>query len=253
MDAGLAEIGKAYQASNTNTGWGPSATKLDETQGQGQEQTDPRILETYLKLFSDKDLAKLPVSWSGVENSRGNKSYGANVSFQEIMRQGQTSHKALASDEGIKNLSETLQDYVIGLHENAKLIDQEMACDLLEIFQNPKNVDFFLKNYQVPEQEKSKSFKEEVHEIYSEKLGKAQQVVASATTNAAAKVSEKVKGTISETINAAVFYNGVDKDPRIQRLNNGEAGKTWGKIRERPCGSMSLWASTPSKEKPWRP
>jgi hypothetical protein len=76
-------------------------------------------------------------------------------------------------------------------------------------------VEFFLENYKVPEQEKPKpSFKDELQELFREKLGKAQQVISSTIQSAAEKVKNHSAGPTGP-ITQAVFLNGLKNDPNV--------------------------------------
>jgi hypothetical protein len=111
-------------------------------------------LDPWVEWFSKKEISNLPVSWSNVETDGGGMSYGGNVTFDHIMKNAKTNYSNYP-DETLKKLSSELQDYVIGLQEDKKVIDQNTASGLISMFQDINNVKYFLDRYQnnnTPEQ-----------------------------------------------------------------------------------------------------
>lgn len=104
-------------------------------------------INQWLNWFKNKQIASLPVSWSGIETSGGVKSYGGNVTFDKIMQDAKASYNANPKNV-LNRLSSTLQDYIIGLQEDRKVIDQNTASKLVALFQDLNNVKYFFDNYQ---------------------------------------------------------------------------------------------------------
>lgn len=105
-------------------------------------------LDEWLNWFKSKDIANLPVSWSGVETNKGSMSYGGNVTINKIMRDAKAKYDANPQNV-LNQLSSTLQDYIIGLQEDKKVIDQNTASQLIATFQDLNNVKYFFDNYQL--------------------------------------------------------------------------------------------------------
>jgi hypothetical protein len=103
-------------------------------------------LDQWVTWFNGKEIANLPVSWSGVETETGSKSYGGNVTFDSLMQTAKTNYPTNPT-EILKRLSSQLQDYIIGLQEDKGVIDQNTASGLITMFQNPNNVKYFLDRY----------------------------------------------------------------------------------------------------------
>lgn len=110
-------------------------------------------LDQWLNWFKGKNIVNLPVSWSGVETNQGGMSYGANVTFDKIMRDAKAAYNANPQNV-LNQLSSSLQDYVIGLQEDKRVIDQNTASQLVAMFQDPNNVKYFFDNYQPSKQQK---------------------------------------------------------------------------------------------------
>jgi hypothetical protein len=111
-------------------------------------------LDPWVEWFSKKEISNLPVSWSNVETDEGSMSYGGNVTYDNIMKNAKTNYSNYP-DETLKKLSSELQDYVIGLQEDKKVIDQNTASGLISMFQDINNVKYFFNRYQnnnIPEQ-----------------------------------------------------------------------------------------------------
>jgi hypothetical protein len=102
----------------------------------------------WLNFLSHKDIATLPVQWSAVETPSGT-SWGSNVTFANIMNRAKGIHKGSNNFEMVApRMSSELQDFVIGLHEDKKVIDQNQASELITMFQNMDSLKYFLENYE---------------------------------------------------------------------------------------------------------
>jgi hypothetical protein len=104
-------------------------------------------LDPWVEWFSKKEISNIPVSWSNVETDEGSMSYGGNVTYDNIMKNAKTNYSNYP-DETLKKLSSELQDYVIGLQEDKKVIDQNTASGLISMFQDINNVKYFFNRYQ---------------------------------------------------------------------------------------------------------
>jgi len=118
-----------------------------------KDVTSPQILarnknKEWLDFLSQKEIANLPVEWNDVETPTG-KSWGNNVSFANIMNAAKGIKEGSNSFEMVTpTLSERLQDYAIGLHEDKKVINEKEASELITMFQNKETLIYFLENYQ---------------------------------------------------------------------------------------------------------
>jgi len=116
----------------------------------------------WLNFLSQEKIATLPVSWQDVETSTGSKSWGANVTFAGIMNDAKVISQDSRDLDYLHTVtSSRLQDYVIGLHEDQKVIDSAQACELLTMFGDRGCLEYFLEQYhkieqtkEVPEQKK---------------------------------------------------------------------------------------------------
>ena len=152
----------------------PANQPVDKVHEAGR--AEERILSIWLKLFNRPEMASFPVSWHGVENADGTKSYGDNVTFESIMRQGKILFDNGVRDPALTRLvAERLQDWIIGLNEEQKVIGQETACDLIKIFQDPKNVEYFLENYKLRDSPKGFEIKEKIEPAFQEVQGELLQ------------------------------------------------------------------------------
>jgi len=112
-----------------------------------EDNNENSNLNQWLNWFKNKQIASLPVSWSGIETNKGGISYGGNVTFDKIMKDAKAGYNANPQNV-LNQLSSTLQDYVIGLQEDKKVINRNTASQLVAMFQDLNNVKYFIDNYQ---------------------------------------------------------------------------------------------------------
>lgn len=109
-------------------------------------------VDKWMSYFKNPAVADTRVSWFGVDTG-SSISYGS-TTFSSIMRRGASSYDH-ASGKGdretaLSRVSGELQDYSVGLHESAGLVDSSQAARLISMFQDRGVVRHFLENYQAP-------------------------------------------------------------------------------------------------------
>jgi hypothetical protein len=102
-----------------------------------------------MNFFRHPAVAALPVGWWSVDNGQST-SFGAGQTFSEIMSQGSLIYANLQGSDREKfvdRTSGTLRDYAIGLHENAKAVNEQQSSRLVAMFGDREVVRHFLENY----------------------------------------------------------------------------------------------------------
>lgn len=101
-------------------------------------------LDKWLKILTAA--AHVPTSYFGVETDTGAKSYGSNVTFDNIMRTAQARYMA-EHESTLKELAVDLTNLVKGFMESRKVIDLLAGPSLLKLLKDPATVKYFVENY----------------------------------------------------------------------------------------------------------
>jgi hypothetical protein len=118
------------------------------------KEISPERQQEWLAYLNDESIAKTPVSWFAVKTPTG-VSYGGDVSLIEIISPAKKVLEVTPDKKDyLHTMSETLQDYAIGLHESQGLINQEQASELVTMFQDSEAVKNFITNFKPLEAEK---------------------------------------------------------------------------------------------------